>query len=62
MAAGNPIPSVTFEIGARVDQSGRIIPFCTGKLDVALAEQIAARLLSLAHSVRDEARAAVLPS
>lgn len=62
MAAINSTSSATFEIGTRVDQTGRIIPFCSGELDVAMAEQIAARLLSLAHSVRAEARAAVLPS
>lgn len=62
MAATNSTSSATFEIGARVNQSGQIVPFCTGELDVAMAEQIAARLLSLAHSVRAEARAAVLPS
>ena len=62
MAAINSTSSATFEIGTRVDQTGRIIPFATGELDVAMVEQIAARLLSLAHSVRAEARAAVLPS
>lgn len=58
MAASNHNPSA-FSIGVRVENR-KLVPFCHGEVDAAIAEQIAARLLSLAHAVRDEARVVIL--
>ncbi len=47
-----------FEVGVMVDSNGRIETFGSGHLDAAQAEHIAARLLALAESTREEARRA----
>lgn len=56
----NPCPDGGFEIGIRKDAEGRLMPFCTGTLEIEIAEQVASRLTSLAQSVRAEARANLL--
>ncbi len=47
-----------FEVGVRIDSNGQVVSFCSGALDAAQAEQVAAKLLALAESAREEARRA----
>lgn len=58
MATSNHNPA-TFSIGVRVENR-KLVPFCHGEVDAASAEQVAAQLVALAHSVRDEARNVIL--
>ena len=61
MAAQNHTnPVASFSIGVEVDGAGRINKFALGEIDIALAEQVADSLISLAYATRDTARRAFL--
>ena len=50
----NTIPAASF--GVEVDNAGRVSITAMGEIDARIAEQVAGKLLQLAHAVRAEAR------
>lgn len=60
MADLNHNPAPTFSIGVEVYGGALINAFSLGEIDARIAEQVAGKLLKLAHAVRAEARKAAL--
>lgn len=51
-------PAASF--GVEVDNAGRVSITAMGEIDARIAEQVAGKLLQLAHAVRAEAREVAL--